>query len=72
MPDFNQSSYLKFKRRLVTGFFLLIILLILSLAWKIYSYYQNYKKRLGYKPKTLFRRWVRTLLAPFSLSTSLL
>ena len=43
MPYSNRNDYVKFRRRLVTGFCLLVILLILSLSWKIYSSYETDK-----------------------------
>ena len=44
MPYTNQSNYLKFRRRLIIGFCLLVALLILSLSWKIYTSYENDRK----------------------------
>lgn len=44
MPYTNQSSYLKFRRRLLTGFCFLVALLILSLSWKIYTSYETDRK----------------------------
>lgn len=41
MPYSNRSNYVKFRRRLITGFCLLVVLLILSLSWKIYSSYET-------------------------------
>ena len=41
MPYSNRSDYVKFKRRLIIGFCLLISLLILSFSWKIYSSYES-------------------------------
>ena len=44
MPYSNRSNYVKFRRRLITGFCLLVALLILSLTWKIYTSYETDRK----------------------------
>lgn len=43
MPYANKQLYLSFRRRLIAGFSLLVLLLILSLTWKIFSTYSSEK-----------------------------
>ena len=44
MTDTNQNNHAEFRRRLITGFCLLVSLLILSFSWKIYTSYEKDRK----------------------------
>src|SRR5450830_1470939 len=41
MFNTNKKNYAQFRRRLIIGFCLLVVLLILSFAWKIASSYED-------------------------------
>lgn len=41
MPYTNRKNYMAFRRRLISGFCLLVALLILSFTWKIYTSYES-------------------------------
>lgn len=51
MPHADTPLYLSFKRRLISGFSLLVTLLVLSLAWKILSSYETEKKTVRSQTK---------------------
>lgn len=63
MPSTNQQTYAKFRLQLTAGFCLLVVLLIGSLAWKVFSSYEDEKRTVRLQTKNLTQAMSAHVLA---------